>query len=167
MNQGEFERLFEIATRRALTAAERRLVEDWLATHPEARPACGEELALSRLLEALPDASLSPQFTARVLAQVERDDSATAANPQSAAAGWRAWLWRWRVGVASLAVVAATLGLAWQREARNRALLAESVAALSALAELPDLEALAEFELVYHLPTGPLPDEQELAKAFE
>lgn len=166
MNQGEFERLFESATRRALTAPERQQVEDWLAAHPEARPACGEELALTRLLDALPEASLSPQFTAHVLAQVERDDAATAANP-SATAAWRAWLWRWRVGVASLVIVAATLGLAWQREARHRALLAESVAALSPLAELPDLEALAEFELVYHLPTGPLPNEQELAKAFE
>jgi hypothetical protein len=66
-----------------------------------------------------------------------------------------------------LAVLALAVGLSWHQQARSRALLAESVAAMSVLAELPDLEALAEFELVYHLPTGPLPDEQELTRAFE
>ena len=167
MNQGDFDQLLEKGTRRALTPRERQQLDGWLMAHPEARVAWTEELALSGLLDLLPDAAVTPRFTARVLAEVERLDPAAAPPGRRWIADVRSWLRRWRPAVAGLAVLVVGLGLSWHREARSRALLADRVAALSALAELPDLEALAEFELVYHLPTGPLPDEQELARAFE
>ena len=80
---------------------------------------------------------------------------------------WGSLLQGWRGAVAGIAVLVLAVGLSWHQHARERVRLAESVAAMATLAELPDLEALAEFEVVYHLPTGPLPDAQELARAFE
>ena len=167
MNQGDFDQLLETGSRRALTACERERLNGWLAAHPEAREAWTEALAFRRLLDALPEAPVSPQFTARVLAEVGRLEPPSSARGLPWTAKWRPLRWGWRGVLAGLAALPVVLGLFWHREARERARLAESVAAMSALAELPDLEALAEFELVYHLPTGPLPDEQELARAFE
>ena len=167
MNQGDFDQLLETGSRRALTACERERLNGWLAAHPEARETWTEALAWRGLLDALPDVPVSPQFTARVLAEVERLEAASSARGLPWTAKWRRLRWGWRGGVAGLAALAVVFGLSWHREVRGRARLAESVAAMFVLAELPDLEALAEFELVYHLPTGPLPDDQELARAFE
>ena len=167
MNQPEFDPRLETRLRRRLTAPEQAALDTWLDAHPAVRRAWAEEEALWRVLGALPDAPVSPGFAARVRAEAERG-SATVAPP-----GWpwsRRWgslLQGWRGAVAGIAVLVLAVGLSWHQHARERARLAESVAAMATLAELPDLEALAEFEVVYHLPTGPLPDAQELARAFE
>lgn len=167
MNHGDFIQLLETGSRRALTEREQQRLDDWLEAHPEDRPTWAEAVALRNLLDSLPDAPVSPQFTARVLAEAERQAPHASSWGLLWAAPWRSLLWGWRGAAAGVAVLAFAVGLSWHHQARSRALLADSVAAMSVLAELPDLEALAEFELVYHLPTGPLPDEQELARAFE
>jgi hypothetical protein len=170
MNAPQGPQLLELARRRPLTPAERAALDAWLAQHPEARPAdWAEELALTRLLAALPPAPLSPRFVENTLAALDRREGKPAASWASA---WRRWLagfqpaWRW-AGVAVL--LAAMLG-GWQfqQHRREQARLAESILAVSTLAgDLPDAAALAEFDVVLHLPDGPLPDLEALARALE
>ena len=167
MNQLDFEQLLAAGPQRRLTPLEQQALEAWLAAHPEARRAWHEALALEEALRTLPDAPLAPQFTARVLAEVEREAPVPSRRGGFSLGQVRGWLSRWRAAMAGIAVLLLAVGLSWHQQVRQRARLAESVAAMAALAELPDLEALAEFEVVYHLPTGPLPDVQELARAFE
>ncbi len=143
--------LMELARRRPLTPAEHAELEAWLAQHPEARPTdWEEELALSRLLAALPPAPLSPRFIENTLAALDRLERAAA--PAEKIGWWalvRGWLTpAWRPAVA-LVLLALTLGL-WQLQLhrREQGRVADSLAALAELAEqLPDVSALAEFGL--------------------
>lgn len=167
MNQSEFEALLAEAGRRELGTREALALEAWLAQDAAARDAWREALALRTALVQLPETPLSPGFTRDVLATVERLEPAPVIPVPGAWARLVLAVQGWRAAVAGLAVLLVAIGLSLHGQARERARLADSAAAMSALAELPDLEALAEFELVYHLPSGPLPDEQELAEAFE
>lgn len=157
--------LLEAAQRRQLSAAERELLKAWLADHPGARQTMSEDLALTQLLNQLPDAPLAPNFAGRVLRAVERSE-----QPASSA-GWRRWLglpaWSWRAATAVLALAATLVVVQVQHRASERRQLAESVATVASLAEVPTPEALANFEVIFRLPTGPLPDERELARALE
>src|ERR1044072_8298015 len=73
MNNAELNRLLGLALRRKLTADEEAQVQACLARDPQARAAWEEEMALSQLLNGLPDAPLASNFTAQVLEAVERD----------------------------------------------------------------------------------------------
>ncbi len=170
MNAPQGPQLLELARRRPLSPAERAALDAWLARHPEARPAdWADELALTRLLAALPPAPLSPRFAENTLAALDRRAAAPAVGRPGV---WRRWLagwqpvWRWAGAVVLLAVA---LG-SWEflQHRREQARLAESIRVVSALAgDLPDAAALAEFEVVLHLPDGPLPDLEALARALE
>jgi anti-sigma factor RsiW len=167
MNDSVFERLLETARRRELTADERAELAASTAQDPAGREAWLEEAALSRVLGALPPAVLPPGFPARVVAAVESSERAASSEVLPWRARLRAAAWRWRIAGAVAAVAVAVLAVQFQQRAAERARLAESVAALSALADLPGFDALADFDLVYSLPAGPLPDAQELARALE
>lgn len=170
MNAPQGPQLLELARRRPLTPTERAALDAWLAQHPEARPAdWAEELALTRLLTALPPAPLSPRWVENTLAALDRLEG----TPAVARAGaWRRWLAGWHPawrGAVALVLLAALLG-GWQFEQhrREQARLVESIRAVSTLAGgLPDAAALAEFDVVLHLPEGPLPDLEALARALE
>ncbi|MBE7503098.1 MAG: hypothetical protein HS113_23010 [Verrucomicrobiales bacterium] len=164
MNQSHIERLVEASRRRFLPPQEREELEGWLASSPEARAGWAEEAALSQALRALPDAPLSPQFDQRVLAAVERVESPALRRSLPA---WWSLLLGWRGAAVAVLLLGAGIAVPLQQQAQTRARLAESVAAMSDLAAWPDLAALADFEAVYYLPTGPLPKEAELAQAFE
>jgi len=73
MNDAAFNQLLDTALRRKLTAEEEARVQTCLARDPRARAVWEEEMALSRLLNGLPDAPLASNFTAQVLQAVERD----------------------------------------------------------------------------------------------
>ncbi len=167
MNPLSYERLLETARRRALTPAERAELEVWLAAHPEARAAWAEEAALNRLLAAMPAAPLPSNFTAQVVQTVEKIERGVAHERRVGPRWWRSFGLGWRLATAGAAVVAVVLSVQWRQAAISRARMAESVAAMSALADLPSVEALADFEVVYHLPSGPMLDEHELAQALE
>src|SRR6266566_6235520 len=73
MNDAAFNQLLDTARRRKLTGEEEARVQACLARDPQARAVWEEELALSQLLNRLPDAPLASNFTAQVLQAVERD----------------------------------------------------------------------------------------------
>lgn len=167
MNPLSYERLLETARRRELTPAERAELEVWLAAHPETRGAWAEEAALNRLLVTMPAAPLPSNFTARVVQTVENIEREAARERRVGPRWWRPFGLGWRLATVGAAVMAVVLSVQWRQSAMSRARMAESVAAMSALADLPSVEALADFEVVYHLPSGPMLDEHELAQALE
>jgi anti-sigma factor RsiW len=168
MNDPRGQQLIEIARRRELTAVERAELSARLAQHPEAREDWAGEIALTRLLAALPPAPLSPRFRENVLAAIERAERPASPALAGWRQHWRAWGLAWRLATAAVVLAVALTGWHLNHRAQVRARVAESVAALSTLADdLPSVEALAEFDLVMSLPDGPLPDVQDLARALE
>lgn len=163
------EHLLDIARRRPLRGAERAELTAWLAQHPGPHAAeWEEEQALTRLLDALPPAPLSPRFRENVLAALDRlEREPTGRQRVSLWSRWRLVRrgWRW----ASLAVaLALVVGVSSWRQQREKDRLREALATAAALVGgLPDPGALAEFDLVLHLPEGPLPELDALARAFE
>jgi anti-sigma factor RsiW len=149
MNETEFQQLLATSRRRALTPDEQARAETWLALHPEARAAWEEERRLDELLRRLPDAPMSSNFTAQVLAQVRRE---TAAKEQAGArsGGWLRWLPR--PGLALTAAILVLLPLVlWKLRVQQRAQLAASVQTLSGVAAVPTVEMLADFEAIMRL----------------
>ena len=74
MSDAEFNLLLENATRRKLTAVEEARLRAHLASDPSAKAVWEEEMALSQLLDRLPDAPLATNFAAQVLEAVEREE---------------------------------------------------------------------------------------------
>jgi hypothetical protein len=73
MNDAAFNQLLDTALRRKLTAEEEAQLQACLARDPLAKTVWEEDMALSQLLNRLPDAPLASNFTAHVLQAVERD----------------------------------------------------------------------------------------------
>jgi hypothetical protein len=118
MNDAAFNRLLDTALRRKLTAEEQAQVQACLARDPQAKAVWEEEMALSQLLNRLPDAPLASNFTAQVLQAVERDSPRQRRAPK---------LFRWfglrrpaqRVAAACLAVLLFALGYGHSESVRR------------------------------------------------
>jgi len=118
MNDAAFNQLLDTARRRKLTGEEEARVQACLARDPQARAVWEEEMALSQLLDRLPDAPLASNFTAQVLQAVERDSRRQRHIPK---------VFRWfglrrpaqRVAAACLAVIIAALSYGQYQSARR------------------------------------------------
>jgi len=120
-----------------LTSDERRRVEAWLATSPEARTAEQATRALLGALRELPREGTEPDWAA-----MERSISASV-GPRVPRTWWRA-AWRWVVPVTALAMAGAMLVL-WVHDARGPAptpALPPLATALDGGAELPPIAAV-------------------------
>lgn len=159
MNDPLYERLRETGWRRPLTPSEEAELSGWLAAHPEAQADWEAEQALNEVMERLPEAPVSSNFTARVLQTVERESSATRKLRPSR------WTWRWLAPRAALAALAICLGLfTYDRDqAARRADLARKVAVVSGVAAIQNPEVLQDFETIRRLGQTPKPDEELLA----
>ena len=73
MNDVELHQLQEIALRRSLSADEQTRLRAFLGENPSTQAVWEEEMALSQLLDELPDAPLASNFTAQVLHALERE----------------------------------------------------------------------------------------------
>src|SRR5437667_387003 len=103
--------LIETSWRRKLTEAEMGELEAWLAAHPEALAKWQSEAALNEALESLKDAPVASNFTARVLAQVQREAAAEArSGSEGKLSIFRGWRLKWLPRVA-LPVAVLGLGL--------------------------------------------------------
>ena len=151
MNQDPLaQELREKICRRPLTQAEQGQLDAWLAAHPEARADWAADAALNAALARLPEKPAPSNLTARVLAEIDREDLATAGarNTKTNFFGLGSWGW-----VTRTAVVVAVLGLGgWSyyhhqhvTDARNL------VAATRAVPPLPP-ELLEDFDLISSLP---------------
>jgi anti-sigma factor RsiW len=146
MNETALKEWVEIAARRPLSAEEQGCLAALLRTDPALAAAWEEEIRLNGCLRRLPDAPVSSNFTALVLAQVARETAQE--RPRATVWPWRVWLRSrevgWQVGLAGLVLV---VGLATyrQHQLRSRAEMLSQIAALSELANSPGMEALADF----------------------
>jgi hypothetical protein len=161
MNDPRHHKLRETGWRRKLTSAEEAELRAWLAVHPEARTDWETDLRLNRALGRLPDVPVPSNFTARVLAAVERDDAVARRERPSGTS----WAWRSLLPRLAFAAVVLGLGLFAYRESRaaKRLELAQSVAAVADVRSLPGPEILQDFEAIRHLNPAPAPDAELLA----
>jgi hypothetical protein len=125
--------------RRRPTAAERQELRG--------RPDLELEGRLTDALGKMDDAPVASNFTARVLAEIEREEA------QSARAGWR---WNWRVFLPRMAVAAAVLffaGIGIQRHeiSSHRMALAKNVAMVAESHPAPSVDALENLDVIVRM----------------
>ena len=158
MNQDPLaQELREKICRRPLTQAEQGQLDAWLAAHPEARADWAADAALNAALARLSEKPAPSNLTARVLAEIEREDLATAGarNTKTNFFGLGSWGW-----VTRTAVVVALLGLGvlgyqhHQHElAKAKAVQNIATAATAAVVTpLPSPEVLQDFDAIFLLP---------------
>lgn len=165
MNKNTLEqKLREAAWRRPLTAAERAQLDAWLAAHPDKRADWAADAALNAALANLPEKTAPSNLTARVLAEIGREDLTTAGARKTNGLGWLG-----SVGwVPRAAVVVAVVGLGvfayrHQRQALARVDAASNIAAATTATPLPDAALLENFEEIFLMPPFPGADEALLA----
>ncbi len=147
MKNTDYQELKEASWRRPLTAAERVWLRDWLAAHPEAQESWEVEAALTGALRRLPSATVSSNFTARVLQAAQR---------VPAKSGWRnrlemfSWLpvgWMPRAALAAAMVCSGVFSL-HEYETVHRLQKAHAAASASRLAALPPIDWLKNFDTI-------------------
>jgi hypothetical protein len=115
-----------------------------------------EPLELRELLSRLPDATVSSNFTARVMQAVEREELQAART--------RGWRWNWhallpRAAVTTMMVAAAGFTFYQHEISSQRAALAQSVALM---AQAPSVDALQNFDAIQRM-SQPRADDELLA----
>jgi len=145
-------RLREIAWRRPLTNAEKIELRAWLGAHPEAQAEWAGELELSRVVAKLPNAPAPSNFTARVLAAVEREVQAQELGNARSRAWW------WRVFLPRTAAAAAILVIAFSiyrmNEAKREKDLVSTLSKISREERVPPTQALEDYDYVADLSAG-------------
>ncbi len=114
---------------------------------------------LRELLSRLPDAPVASNFTARVMQQIELEESRRA-RKWNFISNWRAFLPR--AAVAAAAVLFAGLTLQHHEANVHRAVFAKNVA-LVAEAPMPDVDALKNFDAIRRMSQPARPDNELLA----
>jgi anti-sigma factor RsiW len=150
MHEQEYNRLQDNILRGQLTTAEQERLEALLARHPELVN-LSNDLALNQILEQMPDAPISSNFTSQVLKAVELE--AAAVNRTEPGFG-RFWSFSWaRSAMAAVAVLAAALlTLHAYNEKRERAVVATSVTRITEVTTtFPSVELLKDFEAISRL----------------
>ena len=142
MNQSEFDNLLQTAHERDLTDGELARLERWLAANPADQ---AEWEALDHLLATLPDTPVATNFTARVLDEVRRAETA---HPALGQAWWQRLLApQFRpVQIAAAATLAMVIGGVGYQSHLNQS-RAERAAAGASIAEFPP-GFLADFEAI-------------------
>jgi anti-sigma factor RsiW len=142
MNQSEFDNLLQTAHERDLTDGELARLERWLAANPAD---LAEWEALDHLLATLPDTPVATNFTARVLDEVRRAETA---HPALGQAWWQRFLApQFRpVQIAAAATLAMVIGGVGYQSHLNQS-RAEMAAAVASIAEFPP-GFLADFEAI-------------------
>lgn len=162
-NDPSHDRFREMLWKRQRTDVEEAELRAWLATHPDSRPDADSEEQLSAILDRLPDAPVSSNFTARVLDAVARE---TRAQPPARPAAWSLdWLWRSLLPRVAVVVAVTSIGFyAWHRHGvAQRAEIAQSLMAVSEIESLPSAAFLEDFETIRRIGRAPAVDEELLA----
>lgn len=163
MSAEDQNRLSGALLRGRLTAQQEKEIEDYLAAHPAEREFWEEELCLNQLLRQMPDAPVSSNFTALVLAQL-RHESARATVQTWSETWFRRWLPRLTSG---LAVVGLGLFTYHEHQLSARQHLAEQLAQIVKLAPEPSLELLENFDAINRLNQVPRNSDRELIAALQ
>jgi anti-sigma factor RsiW len=135
--------LFRLSMQPELSPEDESRLEAWLAAHPGARAAWEQDRALGRALQSLPNAPVSSNFTARVMQQLDLDES----REERKSTGWRV-LWP-RLGWAAAALALTVFGVQQFRNVQRTQLAKDAALISKDIAQLPD--AFRDFDVVESL----------------
>ncbi len=158
------QQLLEAALRRSLNADEEARLRTHFLLHPEDQAAWDEEMALQHALRQLPNAPLSSNFTAQVLAAVDREERSI--EPVTRSHDWLAWLrgLRWTQATAMAAVILCVGLFSYQHvRSQSRVALAKDLQVVSSVAKLPSVDMLKDFDAINSLSQAPRADLDLLA----
>jgi anti-sigma factor RsiW len=152
MNQDPLD-LREKAWRGALSKAEQAQLDAWLASHPEARAEWAADMSLKAALARLPEKPAPSNLTARVLAEIDREDLATAGarNTKTNFFGLGSWGWVTRTAVVVAVLGLGVLGYQHHQKVEHVKTAQNLVAAVRTVPPLPP-ELLENFDLISSLP---------------
>jgi len=150
MQHAEYQNLTETSWRRPLTASERTRLRELLEAHPEWQESWHEDAALNGLLRRLPGATVSTNFTARVMQAARRVPPKPAWRRRLESFPWLAagWVPRAALGVA---MVCCGLLSFHEYQAMRRIQEARALASVSRLAGLPSIDWLENFDTINRL----------------
>jgi hypothetical protein len=162
MNESQYEALVEASWRRPLTPDEQVQLDAWLATRPDARTGWETECALNQFLGRLPDAPVASNFTAQVLAALDRERVA-AGRATSVLDRIKGWFLRPGPRVAwALALVAAVWIGYSQHQSNVRADVTKGLSVLANMTTLSDPSVLQDFDAIRRLSQTAPSDDEEL-----
>jgi anti-sigma factor RsiW len=162
MNDPIYQQLCQQAWRRKLSGSEEAELRAWLAAHPQVEDDWRLESGLNEALSQWPDAPLASNFTARVLAEVERQ-----VVKETRRVRWQ-WgrLWGPRLALAVVVLSAGLLSFqVWRVRSQERERItniANGIAAITEAPSVPDAQTLADFDAIRALGQGAPPDEELL-----
>ena len=161
MNQDPLElELREKVWRRPLTADEQAQLAAWLAAHPGSRVEWEADAALNVALARLREKPAPSNLVARVMAEIDREDLATA-KARKTKTNWfglGSWGWVPRVAVAAVLLGLATVGYRQHQQTLARMEAASNIAAVASAAPLPSAEVLENFDEIFLMPPLPTAD---------
>lgn len=161
-NAERIQQLRETAWRRPLTPGETAELHALLAGAPHEAEDLLTDVRLTRTLRALPQSDVSPGFTDRVMAAIERESERRQAGP-AWLLWWRNLGWMPRMAFATCAVLLVCMGAYRLDVSQNRLLMAESMAMLSDVPAAPKPEVLEDFEAIQMMSKAPAADDELLA----
>ncbi len=159
MKQPELDLLIDLARRRVLTDEERARLDQLLAANPAGWPNHADELALTRLLDRLPDAPLASNFSSRVMQAIELAEAdVIRASQRRSWLSLRGWMGRlaWSTAAVALSLTSWAQYRTWQRTEYAR-----SITAISEVAAVPSVEMLRDFEVIHTFARVPTAVEAE------
>lgn len=162
MNKDGHSELRELLWRSRLSQAEEGRVQQLLTECPaDELDDLLKERSLNQLLDGLPDAPVSSNFTARVLRAVELE-ALQNSRGQRGTPAWRVGFgWVSRLAMAGFFVLAGLFAINKHQE-NQRAELARSVATLSHVGAVP-VEWLEDFDTIRNLNSATAVDDELLA----
>ena len=165
MNESMYQQLREISWRRKLTPEEETHLQGWLAAHPDKQAEWELEQSLSEQLRHLSDAPLSSNFTSQVIRAL--DTELARHEREGRSRNWLQWLNKLapRLTPVSLALVVAITAFVHYRSEHQEKRIAENIAIVTAVSDMPGPEILADFEAISKLP--PPIDEEDLLAALQ
>ena len=157
-----YQTLLETRWRRPLTPEEEVELQVWLATHPEDAADWELEAAVSQAVRNLKDLPVPSNFTARVMAAIERDEPAEAPKSLGWEHVWRV-LSRWlpRTAVAGIILgVGAIAYLETNQHARKEQAREEMARVVETVCDVRSLPSpiLENFDAIQELKPSAKPD---------
>lgn len=146
MDESAYHDLEEQSWRKPLTPQEQQRLSQILAARPSVRREWNEEQALNRCLNALPDAPVSSNFTARVI-QAAQYEAMKKPRFSWNLTGWIRLHW---APASITAMLLVSFGLLGAREFQltHRTQAARSIEEVTRVASLPEMDWLKDFETI-------------------
>jgi hypothetical protein len=164
MKDPGYERLREASWRRKLTPAEEAELRLQLDQHPELFREWESQRELTEVLARLQNAPVPSNFTARVLAEAQRET-----RQPSRSEAWGSWharlRWLPRLAVASVVLAAGLISYEHVQDSRRKE-RAESVKAIVSYTAVPGPDILQDYDAIQAMSQSPAAD-VELLKALQ